>query len=124
MNNKFHLNQKIVLCENLLIKKISEIEEINNEIIYYMSDNTSYSESQILLDQENFIKCENLISNLSKERLFQIVRLERAIENGVEWYKHQNKKRLDKILSKQTDPAPSRKRPLLSSLFDFLRRGF
>jgi hypothetical protein len=124
MNNKFHLNQKIVLCENLLIKKISEIEEINNEIIYYMSDNTSYSESQILLDQENFIKCENLISNLSKERLFQIVRLERAIENGVEWYKHQNKKRLDKILSKQTDPSPSRKRPLLSSLFDFLRRGF
>lgn len=124
MNNKFYLNQDIVLFENFSVKKISEIEQIHNQFIYYMSDNTSYCESQILMDYRSFVKCQNSISNLSKERLFQIINIEKATKNAMKWYYEQNKKRLENILLKQTDPSPSRKRPLLSSLFDFLRRGF
>ena len=74
---KYQINQ-LVLTNNNKIKKINEIEFIEGVWIFYMTDGTSYSESQIsekvnvtsILDEKVELNSEKLIEKLCDIKIF------------------------------------------------------
>ena len=62
---KYKINELVCVRGTNTPKKITEFENICGTGIYYMSDNTSYSEEQILIGYTDYIdlsnKCETLI---------------------------------------------------------------
>lgn len=74
---KYQINQ-LVLTNNNKIKKINEIEFIEGVWIFYMTDGTSYSESQIsekvnvtsILDEKVELNSEKLIEKLCDIKVF------------------------------------------------------
>ena len=106
--NYYEIGQEVIV-ENNDNKIIVDYEFVYDRYIYYMNDKSCYPENKIYHNQLH--KIHEYFKNSSIQERDHIFS---------EW----NKKLCEKINTKQTDPAPSRKRPLLSSLFDFLRRGF
>jgi hypothetical protein len=106
--NYYEIGQEVII-ENNDNKIIVDYEFVYDRYIYYMNDKSCYPEDKIFMNQLHKIH-EYFINS--------------AIEERDRIFLESNKKLMQEIKSKQTDPAPSRKRPLLSSLFDFLRRGF
>ena len=74
---KYQINQ-LVLTNNNKIKKINEIELIEGVWIFYMTDGTSYSESQIsekvnvtsILNKKVELNSEKLIEKLCDIKVF------------------------------------------------------
>jgi hypothetical protein len=57
---KYKINQSVVIKKCKLIKQISDAEIICGKIIYYMSDHTSYCESQIFTTEKGVKRMETL----------------------------------------------------------------
>jgi hypothetical protein len=60
---KYKINELVVIEKCKSVKCISDSEVIQDVVIYYMSDNTSYSESQILTTKKGFKKIKKLTSS-------------------------------------------------------------
>ena len=62
---RYKINELVCVRGTNTPKKITEFENICGTGIYYMSDNTSYSEEQILIGYTDYIdlsnKCESII---------------------------------------------------------------
>ena len=108
--NTFEVGQEVFVTDDHGKNKVViDMEIIDNQYIYYMDDKSCYPENKVFLNQCHCVY--DFFKNSSVQDRDQIFN---------QWFQELS----EKINTKQTDPTSSRKRPLLSSLFDFLRRGF
>jgi hypothetical protein len=79
---KYHINQEIVIKKTTEVKMIVDKEIIHNTPIYYMSDLTSYSESELSDDMSLVVI--KLINNNSKifELLFDFDNINRKLREA------------------------------------------
>jgi len=84
---KFLIGEKVFTQKEGIEKNIIDSEIINKVEIYYMSDKTSYSETQLVSDGENFIK--KLSDN--KEKIISLINYDKVTDNMVKWYKNKIK---------------------------------
>lgn len=69
---RYNINQSVVIKKCKTIKQVSDSEVICGVIIYYMSDKTSYSESEILSTQEDFNQIEDLVSSPNIDNFIEV----------------------------------------------------
>lgn len=82
---KYELNSKVFVKNTTIEKEIVDAENIFNTSIYYMSDNTSYSESQIQSESE--FQYDNIISKLKDPQVFsRIFDTKKTAKAMSEWY--------------------------------------
>lgn len=82
---KYELNSKVFVKNTTIEKEIVDAENIFNTFIYYMSDNTSYSESQIQSESE--FQYDNIISKLKDTQVFsRIFDTKKTAKAMSEWY--------------------------------------
>jgi hypothetical protein len=86
----FKVNDSVFVSKTNEIKKIIDFEIICDVEIYYMLDNTSYSENQLqqIASEETFkIKLE-----INKEIVHEFIDYEQLAKNVAEWYKKRTTK--------------------------------
>lgn len=87
MKNALYLtNQEVVIDSTKDVKKILEFENICDIWIYYMTDGTSYAESQIYSDLDNYNRVKNIILS-AENKISDIIDFEKVAENMTKWYK-------------------------------------
>jgi hypothetical protein len=59
---RYKIGQSVILQNCKTEKKISDVEKIENVVIYYMTDNTSFSESQIFCTKKNYKKIKKVLT--------------------------------------------------------------
>jgi hypothetical protein len=79
---RFLIGEKVFTQKEGIEKNIIDSEIIDNQEIYYMSDKTSYSKSQLISDGDKFIK--ELLDN--KEKITSLINYKQVAKNWVEWY--------------------------------------
>lgn len=72
---RYKINELVCVRGTNTPKKITEFENICGTGIYYMSDNTSYSEEQILIGYTNYIDLSNKCESIIEEKKDIIVNL-------------------------------------------------
>lgn len=82
---KYELNSKVIVKDTTIEKEIVDVENILNTWIYYMSDNTSYSESQI--QSESDFRYEYIVSKLKDPQVFsKIFDTKKTAKAMSKWY--------------------------------------
>lgn len=82
---KYELNSKVFVKDTTIEKKIVDAENIFNTWIYYMSDKTSYSESQI--QSESDFQYDYIISKIKDPQVFlRIFDTKKTAKAMSEWY--------------------------------------
>jgi hypothetical protein len=87
---KYSIGDTVCVIKTNEIKKIIDFEIICDVEIYYMLDNTSYSENQLqqITSEETFkIKLE-----INKEIVHEFIDYEQLVNNVAEWYKKRTTK--------------------------------
>ena len=83
---KYKINELVCVKGTNTPKKITEFENICGAGIYYMSDNTSYSEEQILIGYTDYIdlsnKCESIIEE-KKDIIVNLIDYKKYAKNWV-----------------------------------------
>ena len=84
---KYKINELVCVIGTNAPKKIAEFENICGTGIYYMSDNTSYSEEQILIGYTDYIDLSNKCETVIEEKKDIIVNLIDYKKLGKNWAK-------------------------------------
>jgi hypothetical protein len=72
---RYKINELVCVEDTNIPKKITDFENICGTGIYYMSDNTSYSEEQILIGYTDYIDLSDKLDSIIEEKKNIIVNL-------------------------------------------------
>lgn len=82
---KYKINELVYVENTNTPKKIVEVETICGIVIYYMSDNTSYSEEQILMLYTEYLDLSNHIT-LNKRKVIELFDIEKMANQVNKFY--------------------------------------
>ena len=82
---RYKINELVCVRGTNTPKKITEFENICGTGIYYMSDNTSYSEEQILMRYTEYLDLSNHIT-LNKRKVIELFDIEKMANQVNKFY--------------------------------------